>query len=332
MGAGGRETTSTFPPDVGYQIPRDMLLQLELHQLSLSYAGLRIARPQAEAQLMVSMAREGQTTPVLAVPKTPEGDRYVLIDGYLRIGALRHLKRDTVQAAVLSLSERNALLWHRQQESKRRRSALEEAWFLQALIETHGMSQGELARKMCCTTSWVSRRLALITILPEEVQELVRKGRLCAYAAGRHLVPLARANTESCKKLAKNIATHKLSTRAIKRLYVAWKEGDAQTRERIEAQPDLFLKAADEVESTRPRRSRRGGQRCDETTTTGEMSLTDELLSDLDRLAILCNRIHKKLGTEPRAAPLPESIHQAWNRTWQTIQTLARNLENHDRQ
>ena len=305
------------------------MLELELHQLLLEYAKLRIARPRAQARLLVSLAREGQTTPVLAVPRSPEDGHYVLIDGYLRIGALRELKRDTVQVLVLSLSEPNALLWHQQQESKGRRSALEDAWFLQALIETHGMSQADLARKLSCTKSWISRRLSLITILPEDVQALVRDGRLCAYAAGRYLVPLARANTESCKKLAENAARHELSTREIKRLYIAWKAGTAETRQRIESRPDLFLKAADELESTQPGRPDR---RRDETRATGAMSLTQELLADLDNLATLCNRLCKKLVFEPRTAPLPESINQAWSRTWRSIESLARNLEDHAEQ
>lgn len=301
-----------------------MTLELELHQLVLSYAQLRIARPRAQARLMVSLAREGQKTPVLAVPHSAENGRYVLIDGYLRTGALRELARDTVQTVVLSLSEPNALLWHQTQESKQRRSALEEAWFLRALIETHGMSQVELARKLCRTKSWISRRLSLCTILPEEVQNLVRDGRLCGYAAGRYLVPLARTNTESRKTLAKNMAAHELSTREIKRLYIAWKAGTAETRRRIEARPDLFSKAADELESMRPRPS---GQHSDEPRATGATSLTEELVADLSRLASLCNRIRRKLGSEPRAEPLPESLDQAWRRTWNAIQSLAKNLE-----
>lgn len=313
-----------------YLIKREKMLELELHQLVLKYAKLRIARPQAQARLMASLARAGQTTPVVAVPSSPESQakNYILIDGYLRVAALGELKQDTVQIVVLSLSEQDALLWQKQQESNRRRSILEDAWLLQTLIETHGMSQADLARKLSRPKSWISRRLSLITILPDRVQALVRDGRLCAYAAGRYLVPLARANAESCERLAENLAKLELSTREIRRLYIAWKAGNPETKRRIEARPGLFSRAAKEVESIRPHQpeTRRNGEM---THTMSAMSLTQELLIDLDELACSCDRLRKKLEKPPYDVPLPEPIRHAWARTWGAIETLARNLENH---
>jgi ParB family chromosome partitioning protein len=41
-------------------------------------------------------------------------------------------------------------------------SALEQAWVLRELLERHGLVAGELARRFDKTTSWVSRRLALV--------------------------------------------------------------------------------------------------------------------------------------------------------------------------
>ena len=53
--------------------------------------------------------------------------------------------------------------------------------------------------------SWVSRRLALVSELPEPVQELVRSGGLPAHAAMKHLVPLARAKAAGWQALGDRV-------------------------------------------------------------------------------------------------------------------------------
>jgi len=308
-----------------YLFKLETMLELELHQVVLKYAKLRIMRPRAQAHLMASLARQGQMTPVVVVPLSTTHS-YSLIDGYQRVAALHELKRDTVQAVVLSLSEREALVWHQRLESNRRRSALEEAWLLQTLLEVHGMSQIDLARKLSRPKSWISRRLSLITILPERVQELVRTGRICGYAAGRYLVPLARANAESCEILAENLAKEELSTRQIKRLYVAWKAGNVEVKRRIEVRPGLFSRADDEVASSK---SLRAEKRREETIAVGTMSVTEELVAELDEISTLCTRLGIQLKNRPRGAALPEPIGQAWKRTRRAIQTLTSHLEDH---
>lgn len=41
---------------------------------------------------------------------TPDGDRYILLDGYARVRALRALGRDEVDALLLALPEAEALV------------------------------------------------------------------------------------------------------------------------------------------------------------------------------------------------------------------------------
>ena len=56
-----------------------------------------------------------------------------------------------------------------------------------------GYSLEELARRFDRSVSWVSRRLALVELLPEAIQQQVREGKIAAQVAMKYLVPVARA-------------------------------------------------------------------------------------------------------------------------------------------
>ena len=78
---------------------------------------------------------------------------------------------------------------------------LEEAWLLRELVEVHGENATTLAVSLQRSASWISRRLALVRVLPESVQSAVRRGQLPPQAAMKSLVPLARANRTQCEDL-----------------------------------------------------------------------------------------------------------------------------------
>ena len=144
-------------------------MELEFHQLETKYTGLRIADAQRTARLVASLCAYGQQQPVLVVRDSghEEGvERYVLIDGYVRVAALDELKRDSVAATVLDLSEAQALVLAFRLERHRVRSAIEEAWLLRELIDGHAIAPRDLAAWCGRSPSWVSRRLGLIAVLP----------------------------------------------------------------------------------------------------------------------------------------------------------------------
>src|SRR5918994_7438674 len=68
------------------------VLDLEFHQLELRYEGLRVRRPAAERRLLSSLAERGQQVPIVVVAASEPG-RFVVIDGYKRVRALRLLRR-----------------------------------------------------------------------------------------------------------------------------------------------------------------------------------------------------------------------------------------------
>lgn len=147
---------------------------IDLHRLDLAYANLRVIERRQVAKLAAEIAQEGLRQPVLAVQRA---DRFVLIDGYRRVAAVRSLGKDTVEVVTLALSERDALLFAFRTASSRRRSALEDGWLFCELIETFELRQLELAGLLARSTCFVSRRLALVKELPTSIQKAVREGR-----------------------------------------------------------------------------------------------------------------------------------------------------------
>jgi len=99
------------------------------------------------------------------------------------------------------------------------------------------------------TSSWVSRRMALVSALPESAEEAVRSGWVPPHAAMKSLVPLARANRPHCEQLVRALGKERVTTRQMAQLYAAWRAGDGEVRERIASAPRLFLRA---VEASAP--------------------------------------------------------------------------------
>ena len=217
-------------------------MQVEFHQLDRCYEHLRVRNPQRQRQLLASLAATGQQTPIIVVAVTNQPDRYLVIDGYQRMAALEQLGRDTVEAVVWSLSEAEALVLDRSLRWSKRDSALEEGWLLAELEQRFGYGLEELARRFDRSVRWVADRLALVELLPESVQQQVRRGALSAHVAMKFLVPVARSRPEDCPRMAEAFAQHQFTSREAAQLYAAWRDASPAVRERILEQPELFRK------------------------------------------------------------------------------------------
>jgi ParB family chromosome partitioning protein len=217
-------------------------MQLEFHQLDRRWEHLRVRHPARQRRLLASLAEAGQQTPIVVVAAEGSADRYVVIDGHKRIAALQQLGRDTVAAVVWPMSEAEAVLLDRSLRLSEHETALEQGWLLTELEQRFGYGLDELARRFDRSVSWVSRRLALVEALPEAVQQQVREGKITAHLAMKFLVPVARIKLDDCQRMAAAFAQHHFSTRQAGQLYAAWREGSRVVRERILAEPELFLK------------------------------------------------------------------------------------------
>jgi len=220
----------------------EQAMRLEFHQLDRRWEHLRVREPHRQRRLMASVADSGQQTPIVVVLADNHSGRYVVIDGHKRIAALEQLGRDTVEATVWAMSEAEALLLDRSLRFSQQECALEQGWLLSEMEQRFGYSLEELARRFDRSVSWVSRRLGLVERLPEAIQQQVREGKIAAQVAMKYLVPVARISVDHCERMAAAFARHRCDTRQAGQLYAAWREGSRVVRERILAEPELFLK------------------------------------------------------------------------------------------
>jgi len=273
-------------------------MKLELGQLDRRYDRLRIRNAARQSRLLESVLAHGQQVPVVVVADEESTDRYVLIDGYLRVAVLEQLCRDEVDAQLWQMPAGRALALGHRLDNAQRRTALEEGWLLRTLEREHDMGLGELAILLERSRSWVSRRLGLVNGLPAVAQQAVRDGRVSAQAAQRYLLPLARANEAHCKTLVAGLGRERVSVRQMRTLYVGWRSGDAQTRQRIVDAPRLYLAACEAV--------------------ADEAAAPDELVRDLDIVANVLRRAQRRMddgaltdSTAARMHRLRRRYHEA---------------------
>jgi ParB/RepB/Spo0J family partition protein len=281
-------------------------MQLEFHQLDRRGEHLRVRHPARQRRLLASLAEGGQQTPIVVVAVEGQADRYLVIDGYKRLAALQQLGRDTVEAVVWPMSEAEALVLDRSLRFSEPESALEQGWLLAELEQRYGYGQEELARRFDRSLSWVSRRLALVDLLPEAIQQQVREGKISAHLAMKFLVPVARVSLEDCERMAAAFAQHHCATRQAGQLYAAWRDGSPRVRQRLLDQPELFFKTQRPEE---PKASPAGAA---------------GLLRDLEIATALVQRAQRRLaGAEAAEMDAPqrravreqiEHLHQQLNR------------------
>jgi ParB/RepB/Spo0J family partition protein len=252
-------------------------MQLEFHQLDRRWEHLRVRHPARQRRLLASLAESGQQTPIVVVAAEGQADRYVVIDGYKRIAALEQLGRDTVEAVVWPMSEAAAVLLDRSLRLSEHETALEVGWLLAELEQRFGYGLDELARRFDRSVSWVSRRLALVEVLPEAIQQQVREGKILAQVALKFLVPVARQRLEDCQRMAAIFAEHHCETREAGQLYAAWRKGSPAIRKRILDDPELFFKTQRQAQEKAP-------------AGTGA-----ELLRDLEMVVAIMNRAQQRL-------------------------------------
>src|ERR1700687_4393429 len=283
-------------------------MQLEFHQLDRRGEHLRVRHPARQRRLLASLAECGQQTPIVVVAAEGQADCYVVIDGYKRITALEQLGRDTVEAVVWPMSEAAAVLLDRSLRLSEHETALEVGWLLAELEQRFGYGPDELARRFDRSVSWVSRRLALVEVLPEAIQQQVREGKILAQAALKYLVPVARQSLEDCQRMAAIFAQHHCDTRAAGQLYGAWRKGSPAIRQRILDDPGLFFKTQRQAQEKAP-------------AGTGA-----ELLRDLEMVVAMVNRAQRRLAGAA-ATELDDQQSKAARHQIERIQNQLRRID-----
>ena len=215
--------------------------EIEISHIELRYAHTRIHDVRAELKMCESLERHEQILPVLVVPSVhPE---HVLIDGYLRIAALKRCGKDMVWAKIFDGSRQEALIHVLARGNQRRWDILEEACLIRELTLAHKLSQVKISKLLGRDQSWVSRRLSFLETLSDTIIRQVQSGSISTWAAQRVLSPMARANPIHAETLAGHLAKEKIGTRDIVLFFEHYKQSARQKRQDMIENPALFLKA-----------------------------------------------------------------------------------------
>jgi ParB/RepB/Spo0J family partition protein len=282
-------------------------MQLEFHQLDRRWEHLRVRHAARQRRLLASLAESGQQTPIVVVAAQGQAERYVVIDGYKRIVALEQLGRDTVEVVMWPMSEAAAVLLDRSLRLSEHETALEVGWLLAELERRFDYGLDELARRFDRSVSWVSRRLALVEVLPEAIQQQVREGKIPAQVALKFLVPVARQSLEQCQRMAAIFSQLHCDTREAGQLYAAWRKGSPAIRKRILDDPALFFKTQRQAQEKAP-------------AGTGA-----ELLRDLEMAVAIVSRAQRRLAGAA-AMELNEQQSKAARQQIERIQNQLRRI------
>jgi ParB family transcriptional regulator, chromosome partitioning protein len=288
-------------------------LDLDLHRLELRFASSRLVEPRAVARIAHSIERCGQVVPciVVAASDGTGGEQLVLIDGYRRVAALRRLGRDTARVEQWTCDLTDALLGLLARTQNRPLASIEEALLMRELMQGLGLSQHDLARRCGRDVSWVSRRLQLLSGLPDAALTALRDGRLSSWSAGRMVAPLARANTEHADQLLVALADAPLSTRELRCWFEHYQKAFRSARDHMVSRPRLFIDVLRET----------GEQRAGERLRDGPEG---ECAADLQSIEAIVARLSKRVAA---LRPLPRTLIDAAPRLRATVEALISEIQ-----
>lgn len=288
-------------------------LDLDLHRLELRFASSRLVEPRAVARIAHSIERCGQVVAciVVAASDGTGGERLVLIDGYRRVAALRRLGRDTARVEQWTCDLTDALLGLLARTQNRPFASIEEALLIRELMQGLGLSQHDLARRCGRDVSWVSRRLQLLSGLPDAALTAMRDGRLSSWAASRIVAPLARANTEHADRLLTALAEAPLSSRELRCWFEHYQKAFRSARDHMVSRPRLFIDALRET----------GEQRAGERLRDGPEG---EFAADLRSIEAILARLRKRVAA---LRPLPRTLIDAAPRLRATVEALISEIQ-----
>jgi ParB family transcriptional regulator, chromosome partitioning protein len=219
---------------------KSLIMEIERHCLTLPYQQLRLHLPKAKQRLIVSICQHGLLVPIIVIPASEQ--QWTVIDGYLRLAALKELGCDTVMATPWELDAPAALIHMYNHNKSRPWEAIEEGALLQELV-THHYSQAQLAQCLGKSKAFVCQRLQLISMLPSFVKEAIYQGKLSTWSASRVLIPFARANEHHARQLVNYLTLHHHSTRELQDFYEHYMHSSLPVRNQMIEQPQLFFKS-----------------------------------------------------------------------------------------
>ncbi len=169
----------------------------------------------------------------------PYGDTYQIVAGERRWRAAKIAGLSEVPVRIMELSDEQvallALIENLQREDL---NPIEEALGYQQLIDSFGMKQDEVAKKVGKARSSVTNSLRILA-LPDDVKEYVKDNKL---SIGHCKVIMSVSDEEKQRELAKRVIEDGISVRALEKLA---KQLSAEKKQKPKPLKDVFLTEAE---------------------------------------------------------------------------------------
>lgn len=124
-----------------------------------------------------SLKTDGQWNPIIVRPNGVS--KYDLVAGHYRLQAAKELGWKEIEATVKDLSDADAdFLALKTNIIRATMSEMEEGVVLQRMMDKHGLSQRDVAKKLGKGNNWVRRRIALVLNIVPEVQKALSDGKI----------------------------------------------------------------------------------------------------------------------------------------------------------
>jgi hypothetical protein len=207
---------------------------VERSSLDLRYESYRLRSDVAESRLMASIVERGIEEPLGGVD-APQGR--LLLDGFRRNRCAEKLGIECVP--FVSWGEDTAqgiasLLGARRQRTL---TILEQARFVDELLNTQAMTLADVAELLSRSKAWVSTRRHLLREMSPTIQRILFRGDLPVYSYMVTLRPFMRMNGVTRQEIESfmwAIAGAKLSVREIELLAHGYFRGTSSLREAID--------------------------------------------------------------------------------------------------
>ena len=185
-------------------------------------------------ELVCSIRQTGLLEPIVVSPI--DGSSYHILSGHYRVRAVRRLRWKNVLCRVVHCDKRlSYVICCTSNILSRSMNAIEEAYIISRLVSAGGFTLIDIGKIWGRSSSWVSRRLGLLTRLNPGVRNDVKRGILSPRTA-QELARLPRGNAQD--HMLKIIRKNHLNKDAASKLVTWWLDGSKN--QNMQDVKDLF--------------------------------------------------------------------------------------------
>jgi len=206
---------------------------IEISSLDVRFEKFRLKNKNAENKLLLSILENGIQVPLQGIDMNGS---HVLLDGFKRYRCAKKVNIEDVPYQSIDDKEVTGIMKLIRAANIEKLDILEEARFIDELINIHNRTNADIASFVGKSTAWVSVRTGLFKDMSENLKNQIFSGKFPAYSFMYTLRPFMRINNIKMNKIEEfvNLTSGKdLSIRDIERLAHAYFKGSKNIKEQI---------------------------------------------------------------------------------------------------